>query len=479
MSEKPNILFFLSDQHNASFMGCSGSQVANTPNLDKLALKGVRFTNTYSQNPLCVPSRSSLITGRYSKNIGIYSNKHILEPNTVTLPRILTANGYRTCVIGKTHINGEQYHGYQQRPYGDIWGQGHQPDPRRTPSRGASGLGDMLENSGPSGIPLPLTQTEICVSEAAKWLQCHIALHESTPFFLSINFDKPHFPLNPPAAFYNKYIGKVTPPAFPEGYIDSVTWFVKSAIIENGCWNHYGKDFEIHKRALAAYYGCIEWIDDAIGRIVDTLEYLGLSDNTIIIYSSDHGEMAGEKGAWQKTLFFDASAKVPLIISYPKKFLSGRTVEDITGLIDIFPTICEAIGCDIPHSCDGLSLIPTLTDNKKLAREGIFSESTVLNRPEDSGCMIRTDRWKYNYYLDGSEELYDMISDPGEWNNLAGSHYYKEVLQELRKKVKDFWQPEKQLDRYHKTPMVKREKHFYQFSNQFILSDGTIIDARP
>lgn len=477
MKYRPNVLFILSDQHNPKIIGCAGNNTINTPNLDRLAREGVIFDSCYCQNPLCVPSRSSLLTGQYSRSIGIYGNRHILEANCMTLPRKLGEAGYRTCLIGKAHFNGEQFHGYQQRPYGDIFGQGHQPDPRRLPEKGDSGLGDILGNSGKSGIPLPLTQTEICVAEAAKWLQVHVGLHREQPFFLCVNFDKPHFPINPPEKYYRKYEGKVRLPELPVNHEALRVPFVARCIAQNEQW--YSRDSEVQLRALTAYYGCIEWVDDAVGRLMDTLEYLGLAEDTIMIYSSDHGEMAGEHGAWQKSLFFDASARVPLIVRWPGQIPGGRRCTCPVGLIDIFPTLCEAAQIDIPEKCEGESIMPLLKGDGVLERESIFSESVIINMPEHAGCMIRTDKWKYCRYLDKGEELYNMLDDPDEWNNLAGDNRYHDLKECLRKKVEEFWKPEEQIERYNKTPIMKREKHFYEYSNQFMLGDGTIADARP
>ncbi|MEI6579018.1 MAG: sulfatase-like hydrolase/transferase [Eubacteriales bacterium] len=423
--KKPNILFILSDQHNASFLGCNGNELINTPHLDMLASQGVLFENAYCQNPLCVPSRCSLLTGKYSKNLGIYENRHILESDSTTIPKVLLEQGYKTCVIGKTHFNGEQYQGYQQRPYGDLFGQAHQPDPKRTEPAPDSGLGDVIGNSGATGIPLPLTQTEICVSETAKWLQTHAAQKDSRPFMLSVNFDKPHFPIRAPKKYFEKYKGKVRIPEFYPDYIEKYAVpFVKKAFEVNGAWEHYGKDRDIHERALAAYYACIEWVDNAIGRILQVLEYLELADDTIIIYASDHGEMAGEKGAWQKTVFFDASSKVPFIMRWPSKFPAGQRRKEPVGLIDLFPTLCDFAGIPAPKECDGISLKPLLFGDETIERKAIFCESVVLKVPEYAGCMIRNEKWKYSYYLDGTEELYDMKNDPGELNNLASVEQY-------------------------------------------------------
>ncbi|MCL5269448.1 MAG: sulfatase-like hydrolase/transferase, partial [bacterium] len=400
MSKPPNILFILSDQHNASLLGCASHPLVRTPHLDHLAADGVQFDQAYCQNPLCVPSRASLITGRYSRSLGIYENTDIQQPNDVTFPRVLAEAGYRTCIIGKTHFNGEQFHGYQERPYGDFYGQGHQPDPRRTPAAGAAGLGGLLGNAGPTGIPLPLTQTEICVAEAAKWLQTHVDLRPAQPFCLSLHFDKPHFPVRCPAQYFAHYDGRVRPPDVPPDYAARAVPFVRRAM------ETFGFKGEDGARYLAAYFGCIEWVDDAIGRVLAVLDYLGLADDTLVIYTSDHGDLCGEKGAWNKTLFFDSSARVPLLCRWPGKIPAGHRLGDLVGLIDLFPTLCDAAGVPAPATCEGLSLLPLLRGTGPLPRARIFSESAFLLAPTECGCMVRRDRWKYCLYLDGAEELY-------------------------------------------------------------------------
>ncbi len=476
--QKPNILFLFSDQHGAKYTSYNNHDIVSTPNLDKLAAHGTSFNNCYTQNPLCVPGRACMLAGQYSKNIGIYDNKHIMQANSTTLPRTLSENGYRTCVIGKTHFNGEQFHGYQQRPYGDLYGQAHQPDPKRNKDSTGSVLGGVIDNTGPTEIPLALTQTEICVSETAKWLQQHVGLHKAQPFFLSVNFDKPHFPMKAPKKYYDKYIDLVAMPEYDSDYLNQkAVPFVKKAAEINGAYHHYNKNEDVHKKAIASYFACIEWVDDAIGRILDVLEHLELADNTIVIYSSDHGEMACERGFWQKTVFFDSSAKVPLLIKMPNS-AKAQASDEIVGLVDLFSTLCDATQIDIPSSCDGASLLPILAGGK-IVRDGIFSESVVLTKPEHAGCMLRDKQYKFNYYLDKKHELYDMLNDAKELNNLYGNEDYKEISDVMIKKIEDFWQPEKQLDRYNSTPMMDYQKDKYFYSNQFITGDGVVFDARP
>lgn len=481
MKKQPNIIFFLSDQHSTKFLGNQAKCFIETPTLDALCANGVRFSNAYCQNPLCVPSRASILTGKYSKNLGIYENRHILQSNSQTLPSVLSKNGYKTCLIGKAHFNGEQFQGYQQRPYGDFCGQAHQSEYIRKgkASESEHGLEDLLENSGATEIPLPLTQTEIVVAESTKWLQQYADSSMTSPFFLSVHFEKPHFPYRAPKKLFDKYVNKVTVPENYNYIQDSAVEFVKKAVEVNGGWEHYGRDLHIHKTALAAYSACVEWVDDAIGRIINSLEYLGLMNDTIIIYSADHGEMAGEKGAWQKTVFFDDSSKVPLIMAWSNQFTRKSEVSAPVGLIDLFPTICNLASIPIPPDCDGVSLAPLLLDHKDIERDAIFSESVVLKVPEYAGCMMRNQTYKYNYYLIGKHELFNMQSDPSENCNLIEDPQYREIAAAMKTRIEDFWKPDQQLTRYYECPRMQNEKHFYLYSNQFLGSDGTMTNCRP
>ncbi|QEN06733.1 hypothetical protein EXM22_01520 [Oceanispirochaeta crateris] len=475
---QPNILFILTDQHNASISGFEGNRIIDTPSLDGLASQGMQFGKAYCQSPLCVPSRSSLLTGRYCRNINVYDNQDILDTAYDTIPGTFAAAGYSTALVGKAHFNGEQYHGYQYRPYGDIFGQGHQPDPRRVPEKGDAGLGDILYQAGPSQIPLPLTQTEICTHESVKWLQSHVSLHPDQPFFLSVHYDKPHFPINPPPSLYEKYRDLVQlPPHWRHGlhgdsHLKKLSPFVRENFI---CEGSYQVPEETHLNCLAAYYGCIEWVDTNIGRLLESLDYLGLSDNTIVVYSSDHGDMASYHGSWQKMVFYDHSSRVPLIMKYPGIIPEAEVCLDPVGLIDLFPTFCGMANLTIPEGLDGINLAPHFS-GELIGRDRIYGESVLIHKPQFAGAMVRTNDWKCCYYLDGSVELYDMENDPEEENNLAIEE--SSTAEELVEDIKQFWNPEEQIFRYNKNPKSPREKHFYPYSNQYFANGGW-FDARP
>lgn len=478
---RPNVVLILTDQHQAGAMGNAGHPIVSTPRLDALAARGVSFTNAYCNNPLCVPSRSILLTGRHARSLGIYDNKHILEANSVTLPRLLASAGYQTCLIGKMHFNGEQFHGFDQRPYGDLLGQAHQPDPYRSPDKGVNGLGDnLLEQAGPSGLPLALANTEVCVSEAAKWLNAYTSRRVSNPFFLCVSFDKPHFPLAPPLGYFNKYEAMLEGWSGPAETIRDPVPFISEHLRVNDSGRYYGRSPELHRRALAAYYGCVEWVDDAIGRLVDVIEYLGLGEQTLVIYSSDHGEMATAHGLWQKTVFFEESVRVPLIASWPGHWPGGVSCAGLAGLVDLLPTVCEVCGVQAPGDTEGVSLLPLVEGDKRAVRDRLFAESVVLGSPQHAGCMLRAGRWKYCYYLDGTEELYDLEADPHEDQNLASmarAGAPPPCLAGLREELRCWWEPDHQLERYQTTPMMRREKHYYPVSNQFVMDNGCIIDS--
>lgn len=474
---RPNIVMILTDQHNPKIAGYEEDPWVETPTLDGIAARGTRFRNAYCQAPLCVPSRMSMLTGQHCRTLGIYDNRDCLPANSLTFPRVLSATGYRTCLIGKAHLNGDQFQGFQQRPYGDLFGQAHQPDPRRLPENHAHGLGDIPYQAGPSRIPLPLTQTEICVAETTRWLQEHVSLHAPQPFFLAVHFDKPHFPINPPGKLFEKYMDLVKLSDHWDGehgadHLERLSPFVRSNFVDEG---YYNAPPEAHRRTLAAYYGCVEWIDSASGRILDVLDYLGLAGNTIVVYASDHGEMASAHGAWQKMVFYEESARVPLLAAGPA--ICARVVEQPVGLVDLFPTFCELAGAAIPDSCEGTSLVPAMRGDSLAARD-VYSESVLINKPAHAGCMLRRDNWKYIRYLDGVEELYDLATDPAETRNCVAD-YPERWVREFRDAVERFWRPKEQLSRYHATPRMPREKHFYPYSNQFFGANGAVFDGRP
>ena len=215
-----------------------------------------------------------------------------------------------------------------------------------------------------------------------------------------MHFDKPHFPWNAPVAFVGRYADRVHLPVFDPEYLVRAVLFVQAAAPGSPhryAGNRYSTND--HARTLAAYYGCVTWVDDAIGRLLAMIDYLGLQNETLVIYTSDHGDMLGYHGLWQKTVFFESSSQ--LLVRDPGIGRHVR-VSDPVGHIDLFPTVCKVLNLPTPNDLDGVSLQPVF-NGRALARDAIFSESVVLKQPERAGCMIRTGRFKYNRYLDESD----------------------------------------------------------------------------
>lgn len=484
--QKPNVLFFFSDQHSMHHIGAYGGDIVRTPTLDRLADDGYRFDNCYCQSPLCVPSRSSLFAGKYVRNILTYENDCILDTSRhIPFPKLVSNEGYRSCVIGKQHINGEQFMGFKQRPYGDYYGQGHQPDPYRDADerQGKSGLGEVrnggyFELSGPTGIPEFQISEHIISYEAVKWLQEHKELHLDEPFFLMLNFPKPHWPYNPPAGYFDLYKDAVHTEELDESLWEKDVPYIQNLRKQWGVTSGNKADMD---KALAAYLGCITHIDALMGSIIESLEYLGFAENTMIVYSTDHGDMAGEHNLWQKGCFYEGSAGVPLIIKMPKDYPGGKHIEENVGLLDLYPTFCDVCGVGETESLEleGRSLLSLIEGSGDSGRDAVFSEIGWRTFAGDAGCMVKKGNLKYNYYLESGHEMYDLEDDPDERNNLIGNTEYADTEAELRKLAEEFFEPQEFNRRYASQLRFHQQKFRHTYSNQYVLSDGTIIDARP
>jgi choline-sulfatase len=229
-------------------------------------------------------------------------------------------------------------------------------------------------------------------------------------------------------------------------------------------------------RGLAGYSGSVSYLDEMIGHLVASLKHMGYGEDTLIIYSSDHGDMAGAHGLWHKQLFYEESGRVPLLFSGPG-VAQGEERDHIVSLVDMFPTLCEAAGLAIPDHCDGLSLAPLLQEPGELADRSVFSE-IVYDKDSWRGCMLRRGPWKYCWYVGDHEELFNLDTDPGEDSNLVGNSKFQDVRNELREELLEWWDPDDIDRRVGLLPTTNKEdKHFMPFQN--VLSDGQWVDAWP
>ena len=428
-----NVLFIVSDDLRPT-LGAYGNTIVKTPNLDKLAAQGVRFDRAYAQYPLCNPSRSSLLTGKYPTQTSILDNEYYfraLHPELVSLTQHFKANGYATLRAGKI------YHGGIDDA--ESWTEGGEArnftGPKRPPSNaeGPERVSQsdrivILDGDGESNGDYRAASRTIELME--KYKDQH--------FFLAFGPSKPHSPPTAPRKFFDLYDpDKISlPPDFaarpaaPEG-------FPEISIAKRNTDLFIGRDAspDQARQMIRAYYASVSFMDAQVGRVLDALDRLKLRDKTIIVFFGDHGYHLGEKGKWSKAYsLFDIAIRVPLIIAIPngKPGVSARTV----GLLDLYPTLVEFCGLPQPYQApsklEGHSLIPLLRNPKA---KWDYPALSVVQYQGKIGKSVSTERWHYVQWEDGKlgEMLLDTVNDPYELKNLASDPAYARTLAEMRK----------------------------------------------
>lgn len=429
--KKPNILFIAIDDLNND-LGAYGSNLVKSPNIDRLAARGVRFDRAYTQYPLCSPSRSSLLTGYRPDVTRIYELKTHFRanlPDVVTLPQLYKQNGYESIRIGKIfHYGVPGQIGTNGLDDSISWNRVINPKGRDKAEEGKlvnytpdRGLGSALAYLAADGEDSEQTDGLIA-DEAIKVLE----QKQDAPFFLAVGFFRPHTPYIAPKKYFDLYNLNDIPIADNiEQDLEDVppaALFTKPA--------NWGLPVDKLKEAKRAYYATISFMDAQVGKLLDALDRLNLTDNTIIVLWSDHGYNVSEHGQWMKQSLFEKSARVPLIIATPdgvKGQASGRTVE----LLDIYPTLAELSDLKTPKPLDGRSLAPLL---KNPAAAWDKPALTQVRRGTDTvGRSIRTERWRYTEWDDGKAgiELYDHQQDEGEITNLSKDPAYAAQVKEL------------------------------------------------
>jgi len=420
MPSRPNILFLLSDEHNPHIAGFSGDKRARTQNLDRLAKRGARFDACYCQSPLCVPSRISMLTGQYAYRCWAWGNSSVLYPEHLTLPQHLGDHGYTTALVGKMHLKGPRWDGgFQHRPYGDIVIDRfciHQPDPVETwDGRWCNHKVGRFPWAGETEIPESLLVDGVVTRESIAFLMEHADKNPDKPWFFCAGYGRPHFPFTAPGRYFRRAMAdppplSPRPPGYPEGIHPHDRYIVDD-------FHLYDFSDEIQQRTLAAYYACVDYLDDCIGELLDTLHKAGLLENTYVIYTSDHGDMAAEHGMWSKRSYYDASAAAPLIIAGPG-IPRGKVVKDPVELLDLFPTFCDLAAAPIPDGLDGETLSPLLTGDPASRRKRHARSEILMPNERIEFRMARDGRWKYVEFPKSPPVLFDMVDDPGETTNL-------------------------------------------------------------
>lgn len=432
-TERPNVLFLMDDQHNARCLGCYGNDDVRTPNLDRLASQGVRFDRAYAQSPICMPSRTSVFTGRYPHSVGVFGNYGSLPPDVLSLARHLQNQGYETGAFGKIHLPVDwPTHGFETRRSCDFAdAEQHASENHYYTYLERVGLDHEYDFGPPTGefphstyvsnIPYEHCVEKWTADETIRWLDNRDG---EGPFFAWTTFQRPHPPYSPPPEYVDLYSPEdiELPPRDPDEFETKPANWREQA--ESEIYQQ-STDEDI-KQVLAYYYSLITLIDEQIGRVLDHLEAAGELENTIVVFASDHGDFAGEHGFVKKTLGIpEAVHRVPFIWRYPERFREGETNDDLVELVDLFPTVCDAVDAPIPDAVQGQSLESTLTAGTPVDRDAAYCIGSHLR-------AIRTDEWKLTYYLEEDDgELYHIDEDPWEHENLYHCEAYRDERLEL------------------------------------------------
>ncbi len=435
--DQPNILLICSDQHTPGVTGCYGNPHVQTPHLDALAEEGVTFDAAYCSSPVCVASRLSMLTGRYPFRIGVWGLADTILSTTPTWPVPLSISGWETIICGRMHlVYGDRNHGFERRLCGDAY-----PTIRNNfaywtkKEPEVTRAGRVIQESG-LGTARHDAEDAIAEGFALKFIHGLNPSKQSRPFAMCTGFYRPHTPfLAPPeqAALYENMDVEL------EGTQEDLPPFYRSL------FRYFGLEAdppspEDCRRAIRMYYAMVTGLDRRVGLICNALKQRGLWDNTIVIYTCDHGEMLGRHGLWFKGALYEESARVPLIVRIPKSARKGSRVSEPVSLVDLFPTFCEIAGVEPYEFLDGISLMPTLNGGSLPPGRPVFTEYSDYGIHTPTR-MVRKGNYKL-IFADGYDPLlFDLAADPREQNNLAGTPGLKAMADSLLAEVLKDWDP--------------------------------------
>ena len=446
---QPNVLLIMADDLNND-LATYGHPIVSTPNLDRLAARGVRFDRAYTQFPLCSPSRVSLLTGLRPDTTRVYdlvTDFRTVLPDVVTLPQLFQRNGYAVVRVGKIyHYGNPGQIGTSGLDDPKSWDsvvnpRGIDKDEETkltnlTPDRG---LGSAL-----AYYASPASDEEHTDGKVATETIALLEKFRDRPFFLAAGFYRPHCPFIAPRKYFDMYpLDRIAAPEWSDEETKNVpppAWFTRPP--------NWGVGAEGVRETIRAYYASISFLDANVGRLLNALDRLGLSEQTIVVFMSDHGYLLGERGQWMKQMLFERSARAPLIVSAPGVSAKGRPSPRVVEFLDLYPTLAELARLTPPSGLHGRSLVPLL---KKPSADWDHPALTQVQRapanmPPFQGYSIRTERWRYMEWEDGKRgrELYDEQRDPGELRNLAADPSRRkdvEKMQRLLQRTRDSGRP--------------------------------------
>ena len=442
--QQPNILLIISDEHDAAAAGCYGHRFVRTPNLDRLSDQGLTFDNAYCNSPMCVPSRMSFLAGQYGFEIDVWDNGSPLRSEIPSFGTYLTAAGYDTTLCGRMHMIGpDRTHGFGVRLYDDMtkW-QSFQQKACRTPEW-RRGSNSHVTECGPgdgSWLQYDSTVKELAVQFLRARARQEAGGTSGRPWLLVTGFMYPHFPLICPQRFFDMYYpNNVQLPVTAGQELENQHPAVQH--LRRSFHNDRPLPEDLQRRALASYYGLITLLDQYVGQIVAEVDSSDLRNNTAIIYTSDHGEMGGQHGIWQKQCFYEAAVRVPLVVRLPdSRNRPGVHLETAVSLVDIAPTLLDLATLPPPDAMRGSSLLSFVTDDSVRERP-IFSEYHAQGMLS-AAFMLKKGSYKYNYYVGHRPELYCTAADPEEMTDLIDDPAMEPKIAELDEELHSIVDPE-------------------------------------
>lgn len=444
--KRKNILFLISDDLGAQSLGCYGNPQCKTPAIDALAKRGVRFTRSYCQFPVCGPSRAALMSGMYAQSIGVMGNGGASQftariGDRLTMTGLFKSQGWNSLRVSKI---------YHMRIPGDITAGVHGPDHAASwterysvhaPEWFSKGKAYNLTNERLRfqktkhynlgfGTAFYVVEGSTDGSEQADVLAADKAIEllgkqADKPFFLAVGFVRPHVPLVAPASFYEPYPADQM--ELPASVEDDQADIPKLGISKNSKRAGLTEDAQ-KQRVLRAYYASVAFMDRQVARVLKALDDNGLREDTIVVFTADHGYHLGEHDFWQKLSLHEESARIPLIISGPG--IKAAESDALSQQIDIYPTLAELCGLAVPKHVQGKSLAKVLADPEQTVHQEVYCTNK-------KGHLLRTARWAYLSWRDGTAELYDMVKDPRQFTNLAEQKQYAPAVAELSKRLRE------------------------------------------
>jgi iduronate 2-sulfatase len=445
-AERPNILFIISDDLSAEALSCYGNKQCQTPHIDSIAKQGMKFTRAYCQFPVCGPSRAALMSGMYPQAVGVTGNGSSENftkrmGDRPSMSQLFKENGWYSARVSKIYhmrVPGDITKGVDGPDHAGSWSERFNAHAPEWMSKGEHihltneklrfekethyGLGFggafyVVKGTDPEGA----AQADVIASRKAVEL---LEAHKEEPFFLAVGLVRPHVPLVAPHQYFNSYPSEEMslPPKRENDWEDIPKAGISKSSKSSGLEGRIAQQ----KQVLSAYYASVSFMDDQVGRILNALDRLDLRKKTIVIFTSDHGYHLGEHDFWQKLSLHEESTRIPIIMSVPEK--SAGISQSLVQQIDFYPTLAELGGLQIPEHVQGKSFAKLLDDPSQSIHEEVY-----CLRGKDH--LLRTDRWAYLQYKNGTSELYDMHNDPQQFTNLANTPEHQSQFAEMERRL--------------------------------------------